>query len=106
MRLATTEQLALLRKRRVRALAVELGAFLVAPIPAIAVLVSLGEQSVVSRVTSAATFLVVAFSGQVARRIWFHCPACNGPLPRGPRQVPFGELAVTQCSMCRTRFED
>lgn len=104
MPLATFEQLAAFRNRRFRSLLVELGTSLFAPVPAVAVLLSLGEQSIVAKVGSAITFLAVALSGQVVRRLWFHCPACNGPLPRGPQHVPFGQVAFSVCSKCQTRF--
>ena len=104
MLLATSEQLAIFRSRRLRSLLVELGTSLFAPVPAVAVLLALGEGSIAAKVASAITFLAVALSGQIARRLCFHCPACNGPLPRGPQHVPFGQVAFSVCSQCQTRF--
>lgn len=112
MPLATPEQLAIFRNRRFRALLVELGASLFAPVPAVAVLLSLGEDSTVARIASAITFLVVALSGQVLRRVWFHCPACNGPFrvahnmsrsakKRSPRAASAGHAFAFEAPMAR-----
>jgi uncharacterized Zn-finger protein len=105
MRIATSAQFTLFRRRRPRALLIEVAALVLAPISAVLVLVVLGEQDATSRVASAVAFLAVALGGQAIRSAYFRCPACDKPLNRGPRHIPFGDAAVTTCRHCSTRFE-
>jgi len=105
MQLATPAQLLLLRRRRLRALLIEVATLFLAPIAAVLVLVAGGEQAASSRVASALVFLAVALGGQAVRRAYFRCPACGKSINRGPRHVPFGHVMVTTCQHCSTRFE-
>lgn len=105
MRFATPAQLLLQKQRRVRALVIEVSSLILAPVAAVLVAAALGEQANWSRVASAFMFLLVAFGGQAVRWFYYRCAACHKPINRGPRHVPFGQVGVTTCQHCGTRFE-
>ena len=87
----TSEQLRLFKQRRAGALVVEVAALVLAPVSAVAVLVSFGEQGPASRIAAAITLFAVFFLGQFARHALFRRPVCGAPFPVAldiPRSVP------------------
>ena len=100
----TSEQLRLFKQRRAGALVVEVAALVLAPVSAVAVLVSFCEQGPASRIAAAITLFAVFFLGQFARHTLFRCPVCGAPLPRDPRHPPFGTKSRAHCNRCDAIF--